>query len=46
MVLTTEEVSLGLDKVGREGLGSVTVEEGKGGGVGRDGDTPETGNQH
>lgn len=46
MLLTTEEVSLGLDKVGGKGLGSVTVEEGESGGVGRDGNTPETGNQH
>lgn len=36
----TEEVSLGLDEVGGESLGSVTVEERQGGGVGRDGDTP------
>jgi hypothetical protein len=42
-LLTTEEVSLSLDKVGGEGLGSVTVEEGEGGGEGRDGDTPESG---
>lgn len=41
--LTTEEVSLTLDKVGGKGLGSVTVEEGQGGGVGRDGDTPKSG---
>lgn len=39
----TEEVSLTLDKVGGKGLGSVTVEEGQGGGVGRDGNTPESG---
>ena len=43
VTLTTEEVSLSLDEVGGEGLGSVTVEEGEGGGEGRDGDTPEGG---
>ena len=39
---TTEEVSLSLDEVGGEDLGAVAVEEGEGGGEGRDGDTPET----
>jgi hypothetical protein len=37
----TEEVSLGLDKVGGQGLGSVTVEEGQSGGERWDRDTPE-----
>ena len=36
----TEEVSLSLDEVGGQSLGSVTVEEREGSGVGRDGDTP------
>jgi hypothetical protein len=36
----TKVVTLGLDEVGGEGLGSVTVEEGEGSGVGWDGDTP------
>lgn len=39
--LTTEEVTLSLDEVGGEGLGSVTVKEGQGGGERWDGDTPE-----
>ena len=41
--LTTKEVSLGLDKVGWESLGSVTVKEGEGSGEGWDWDTPESG---
>jgi len=37
----TEEVSLSLDEVGGEGLGTVAIEEGERGGVRRDGDTLE-----
>ena len=39
--VSTEVVTLGLDKVGGEGLGAVAVEEGESGTEGRDGDTPE-----
>ena len=42
-LLTTEKVSLSLDEVGGESLGTVTVVEGESGGEGRDGDTPEGG---
>lgn len=36
-------ITLRLDKVGRESLGTVTVKERQGRGVGRDGDTPQDG---
>jgi hypothetical protein len=39
----TKVVSLGLDQGSGQLLGSVTVEEGQGGGVGWDGDTPQGG---
>lgn len=39
----TEVVSLGLDQGSGQLLSSVTVEEGQGGGEGRDGDTPQGG---
>ena len=39
----TKVVALGLDEVGGQSLGAVAVEERQGGGVGRDGDTPEDG---
>ena len=39
----TKVVTLSLDKVGGQGLGPVAVKERQGGGVGRNGDTPEDG---
>ena len=39
--LTPEEVSLGLDQVGRQSLGSVSVKEREGSSERRDGDSPE-----
>jgi len=39
----TEVVTLGLEEVGGEDLGAVSVEEGEGGGEGRGGDAPKSG---
>ena len=41
--VSTEVISLGLDQRSGQLLASVTVEERQGGGVGRDGDTPQGG---
>lgn len=41
--MSTEVITLGLEDVGRNDLGPVAVEEGKSGGEGGRGDTPEDG---